>query len=90
MLELLTLGGFILLLVGADKLGGWSLLLVGARKSGSWSFLLVGASKHIECNLCIINNIFCVSPKVLGFPRKNIVYCVWFLCDDDMLMKCKG
>ena len=66
-LEVVTLGGFSLLLVGDDKLGGWSLLLVGARKSGSWRFLPVGSSKHIECNLYIINNIFC------GFSPSNLV-----------------
>ena len=65
-------GGCILLSVGADKLRGWILLLVGARKSGSWRFLLVGVGKNIECNLHIINKIFCVFPY-LDFHVKSIV-----------------
>ena len=63
-----TLGGYHLLLVGDDKLGGWILLLVGARKSWSWSFLPVGAGKHVECNIYIINNIFC-GFLPFGFPH---------------------
>ena len=66
-LETMTLGGFILLSVGDDKLGGWSLLIVGARKLGSWSFLPVSAGKHIECILHIISNIFC-GFLPFGFP----------------------
>ena len=70
-LETGTLGGCILLLVGANELGGWSLLLVGARKLRSWRFLLIGAGKHIQCNHYIINNIFLwVFTQYLGFHVK--------------------
>ena len=72
----MTLGVSNLLLVGVDKLGGWSLLLVGAIKSRSWRFLLVDVGKYIECNKYIIKTYFVVFPPLLGFPRKNIMYCV--------------
>ena len=68
MLEPLTLGGCILLSVGAGELGGWIFLLVGAKKSGRLSFLLFGFGKHVECNLYTINNIFCGFIPFM-FPR---------------------